>query len=183
MNIFPFLNSVCKSYQQQRRLSEVLSHVVRVNILPNEEQISYWSGKQNKTKKILWLFRMYSYCIISLWILLKLSLVSVGVGLFRKPGEKMINIDRHTHTHTVGCGCDWTQRADNLSQRAKQSSGCCCCNMLRWLVEWSLFQLLQDTKVVEYIEPFLTWLVKTRISQVTVEVHSPFTSVWISERY
>lgn len=38
---------LAKSYQQQRRLSEVLSHVARVIILPNEEQISYWSIKQN----------------------------------------------------------------------------------------------------------------------------------------
>lgn len=46
IDIFQLRDSVHrKSYQQQRRLSEVLSHVARVIILPNEEQISYWSRK------------------------------------------------------------------------------------------------------------------------------------------
>lgn len=57
-------------------------------------------------------------------VLLKFSLVSVDVGLFKKPRKRIINID--IYPHTMGFGFDLDQWTDNLYrslQRAKQSSG------------------------------------------------------------
>lgn len=72
-------------------------------------------------------------------ILLKFSLVSVDVGLFKKPRKKTINID--TYSHTMGCEFDlkqWTDYSCRSLQRAKQSSGLL-------LSLWALFKCFGET--------------------------------------
>lgn len=74
---------------------------------------------------------MYRQCnILKSVVLLKFSLVSIDVGLFKKPRKRIINVDTYSHTAWRGFGVDLTWISGKITcvghfKGLNSFQGCC----------------------------------------------------------